>query len=101
MADSSGGRQRPRVPIDRIAEPFERFLHVESASGLVLLAATLVALALANSPFSDAFVEFWKMPVGVQFGDLQLQNKLVHWINDGLMAIFFFVIGLEVKRDIV
>jgi NhaA family Na+:H+ antiporter len=76
-------------------------MHVESASGFVLLAATVIALALANSDFADGFMSLWKTPVGFEFGAFQMRHSLAHWINDGLMAIFFFVIGLEVKREIV
>jgi NhaA family Na+:H+ antiporter len=91
----------PREPIDRIAGPLERFLHVESASGVVLLLATGTALVLANSPAADAFLGLWKTPLTVGFGDFEMSYSLKHWINDGLMGIFFFVIGLEVKREIV
>jgi NhaA family Na+:H+ antiporter len=91
----------PRAPIARLTEPVERFMHVESASGFVLLAATAVALALANSGFADSFMSLWKTPVGFEFGAFHMRHPLSHWINDGLMAIFFFVIGLEVKREIV
>ncbi len=96
--DSSG---LPRAPIARLTEPLERFMHVESASGIVLLAATVVALLLANSGFADGFLAFWKLPIGFEVGDFQMRHSLEHWINDGLMAIFFFVIGLEVKREVV
>jgi len=91
----------PKKPIDKILEPVERFLHVEAASGIVLLACTLVALILANSSFGYSYEAFWKTAVGFQFGGFQMSYKLSHWINDGLMAIFFFVIGLEVKREMV
>jgi NhaA family Na+:H+ antiporter len=91
----------PREPIARFTEPLERFMHVESASGIVLLAATATALLLANSGFADGFLSLWETPVGFEFGAFQMRHSLSHWINDGLMAIFFFVIGLEVKREIV
>jgi NhaA family Na+:H+ antiporter len=94
-------RGLPREPIARLTEPIERFLHVESASGIVLLAATATALLLANSPYSESFIAFWKTPLGFEIGSFQMRHYLAHWINDGLMAIFFFVIGLEVKREIV
>ena len=90
----------PREPIHRLTKPLHRFLHVEAASGVILLACALVALALANSAFSEGFLEFWKTPVTLAIGDLRLEHSLKHWINDGLMAVFFFVIGLEVKREI-
>ncbi len=88
-------------PIDRIVQPLERFLHVESASGVVLLLCAVVALAVANSPASAAYEAFWKTEIGFQLGDFRMLHSLRHWINDGLMAIFFFVVGLEVKRELV
>ena len=91
----------PRPSIQRVTGPLERFLHIEAASGAVLLVCTVVALVLANSPAADAFLGIWKTPVGFEFGSFSMNHKLQHWINDGLMAVFFFVIGLEVKREIV
>lgn len=91
----------PKAPIDRIVDPVSRFLHVESASGLVLLVFTAAALALANSSLSQEYLAFWKKPLGVTLGAIEFRHPLKHWINDGLMAIFFFVVGLEVKREIV
>jgi NhaA family Na+:H+ antiporter len=90
----------PEEPIDRLVGPFARFLHVEAASGIALLLCTLAALALANSSAGDGFAGIWKTPLGFELGDFQLSHSLKHWINDGLMAVFFFVIGLEVKREI-
>jgi NhaA family Na+:H+ antiporter len=91
----------PEKRIDRLVAPIERFLHVEAASGIVLLAAAIAALALANSPLSESFLAFWQTPVELSFGSFELRHSLRHWINDGVMAIFFFVIGLEVKRELV
>lgn len=91
----------PRERIHRITEPLERFLHVEAAGGVVLLVCTLVALGLANSPLSADYLAIWKTPVGFSFGTFEMVHSLKHWINDGLMGIFFFVIGLEVKRELV
>jgi len=91
----------PREPVDAVIDPFKRFLHIESASGIVLLIAAITALVLANSPLGDGFLAFWKKKVGFTFGTFQVYHSLQHWINDGLMAIFFFVIGLEVKRELV
>jgi len=101
MADRSGSPRLPEAPIDRIVAPIERFLHVEAAGGIVLLACTATALAVANSPFADAYHHFWETEIGLTVGAFRLSHSLEHWINDGLMAIFFFVIGLEVKRDLV
>ena len=90
----------PRQPIDRLLGPLDRFLHVEAAGGIVLLACTALALALANSPWSESWLHLWHVPLGVAVGGFELRLSLHHWINDGLMAIFFFVMGLEVKREL-
>ena len=91
----------PREPIHKLIEPVQRFLHVEAASGVLLLICTAVALVLANSAASEWYVALWKTKVGFNFGDFSMMYSLQHWINDGLMAIFFFVVGLEVKREMV
>ncbi|MFC1828985.1 Na+/H+ antiporter NhaA [Thermodesulfobacteriota bacterium] len=91
----------PREALDAIVDPLKRFLHIESISGILLLATAFTAVFLANSPFSEAFLAFWKKKVGFTFGTFQMYHSLKHWINDGLMAIFFFVVGLEVKRELV
>jgi NhaA family Na+:H+ antiporter len=91
----------PAEPIDRVVAPIARFLHVESAGGVVLLLATVAALALANSPASGDFLSLWKTPVGFSVGAFEMRHSLKHWINDGLMVIFFFVVSLEVKRELI
>ncbi len=91
----------PQEPIDRLIAPLERFLHVEAAGGVVLLACTAAALALANSPAAEAVHHFWQTAVGIEIGPFQMRHSLEHWINDGLMVLFFFVVGLEVKRELV
>jgi len=101
VTDPHHASTRPRAPIDRLTAPIERFLHVEAAGGVVLLVATIAALVLANSPFSSAFLGFWKTKIGFSIGSFSAVHSLKHWINDGLMTIFFFTIGLEVKREIV
>jgi NhaA family Na+:H+ antiporter len=85
----------------RLTRPLERFLHVQAAGGLVLLAATLLALAAANSPLADMYRRVWEQPLEVGLGRFELAYPLWYWINDGLMAIFFFLIGLEIKRELV
>lgn len=91
----------PRAPIDRLTRPVAQFMHIEASSGFVLLFCTLAALALANSPWGDAFLAFWKTPVGFEFGELGMRHSLQHWVNDAMMAVFFFLVGLEVKRELV
>jgi len=101
MASRNEDRPLPRGPIQVITEPLARFLHVEAASGVVLLLCAAVALIAANSAWSESYLAFWKMPLGFSIGDFSVVHSLKHWINDGLMALFFFVIGLEVKRELV
>lgn len=78
---------------NRVLQPFQRFFRLEAASGVVLLGAALLALGWANSLYQDGYRVLWRQSL---FG-----MNLHHWINDGLMAIFFFVVGLEIKREIV
>lgn len=91
----------PVEPIHHIVNPFLRFLQVETASGFVLLLAAGFALAIANSPAGNTYRAFWDTPLVLQIGSFSLGHSLQEWINDGLMVIFFFVIGLEVKRELV
>jgi Na+:H+ antiporter, NhaA family len=91
----------PVQPILRLTRPLERFMHVQAAGGLVLLAATLLALAAANSPLAEIYRRVWEQPLEVGLGSFELAYPLWYWINDGLMAIFFFLIGLEIKRELV
>lgn len=85
--------------IERSLRPFERFLRLESSGGLLLLGCSLLALLAANSLWADAVEHFWETPVTIGAGRWVLTLSLHHWISDGLMAIFFFVIGLEIKRE--
>jgi len=85
----------------RLLAPFARFMRIQSSSGLVLLACAVVSLILANSPWSAGFFEFWQTRVGFEAGGYALKKPLLLWINDGLMTLFFFVVGLEIKHEIV
>lgn len=91
----------PNRPIQRLQRPLQAFTHIESASGVVLLICTAVALLAANSPYAETYDTFWHQKLRFAVGDFALSHSLAHWINDGLMAIFFFVIGLEIKREMV
>jgi len=91
----------PSETADRFTRPFARFLKIEATSGLLLLFAAIVALWLANSPWSAIYLAFWDTPIGLQFGSLDFSRSLQHWINDGLMTFFFFVVSLELKRELV
>jgi NhaA family Na+:H+ antiporter len=88
--------------IDKLNRPFQKFIQNEKAGGIVLGVSVMVALILANSPLSHAYHHFFEQKLGFQFnGQSYLEYSLHHWINDGLMAVFFFVVGLELKREIV
>lgn len=91
----------PEQPIDRLLRPLANFLHVEATSGVVLVLCTAIALFAANSSFAESYLAFWNTKITIGFGAFEFRHSLHHVINDGLMAVFFFVIGLEVKREIV
>jgi len=87
-------------PIDRMLKPLQDFLRLEAAGGLVLMAAAVLALALANSPLARHYTAVLDLPVSVGIGSAGIAKPLLLWINDGLMAVFFFLIGLELKREV-
>ena len=93
--------QLPREPIDRLTKPFARFLGIEAAAGAVLLFFTLAALLLSNSPWAHPFLSAWETQVGLHIGSLECARSLRDWINDGLMTLFFFLVALELKRELV
>ncbi len=84
----SGARRLAR----RAYAPIERFLAIEAASGILLLVAAAIALVWANSPWREGYAALWHLPIG--------PRDLHFWINDGVMTIFFFVVGLEIRREI-
>lgn len=85
----------------KIILPVRRAFSQSSSSAIILLIVTAIALGIANSPFESSFNAFWQTKIGFSFGDFQVYKPLLLWINDGLMSIFFFVVGLELKREIV
>ena len=87
--------------VQRWLSPVRRFMHIEASSGLVLVSFTLLALMLANSRWATSFEELWHVVCQVSIGNFVLKKDLLHVINDGLMTIFFFVVGLEIKREMV
>jgi NhaA family Na+:H+ antiporter len=80
--------------------PLERFLRIEAASGILLLVASAVALICANSPWAENYLELWHTPVGIRVGAFRFERTLEWFVNDGLMVIFFFVVGLEIRREL-
>jgi NhaA family Na+:H+ antiporter len=100
MQTTTDGHHPRRPFARRVLSSVERFLAVEAASGMVLLAAALIALGVAGSPLRPLAEGVWHLPLGVRVGSLIFQRDLHFWINDGLMAVFFFVIGLEIRREV-
>ncbi len=92
-------RNMEKTTIEKIMAPVSRFIHLEYTSGIVLLISVVIAIAWANSPFHAFYEHLWHINFSVGFDKFLLSHPLHIWINDGLMAIFFFVIGLELKRE--
>jgi NhaA family Na+:H+ antiporter len=88
-----------KTPIEKIIAPVNRFIHLEYTSGIVLLCSVIVAIVWANSSYHDFYHHLWEINFSVGFDTHVLSKPLHIWINDGLMAVFFFVIGLELKRE--
>lgn len=84
----------------RVMEPMSRFLHLEAASGILLLIAAAVAMIWANSPWASVYDALWATPLGFRLGPFAFERDLRFWVNDGLMTLFFFVVGLEIRREI-
>lgn len=94
--------EQKNYPIDKLNKPLQIFIQNEKAGGIVLGISVIIALIFANSPLSHVYHHFFEYKIGFQFdGKSYLEYSIHHWINDGLMAVFFFVVGLELKREIV
>ena len=85
---------------DKILTPFEEFIHRQTTSGLLLMGTAILALVLANSGLAGIYQHWVHTPLGINIGGWAIEKTLHHWVNDGLMALFFFVVGLELKREI-
>ncbi|MEZ4585062.1 MAG: Na+/H+ antiporter NhaA [Gemmatimonadales bacterium] len=90
----------PPTPVDRLKTSLQEFLRLEAAGGLVLMAAAALALLVANSPLSGYYVGLLSVPVEIRVGALQIAKPLLLWVNDGLMAVFFLLVGMELKREV-
>jgi NhaA family Na+:H+ antiporter len=84
-----------------VFRPIERFLHVQAASGILLLAAALLAITWANSPWRASYDHLWHMPLSIGVGQWSIERDLHFWINELLMTVFFLLVGLEIKREMV
>ncbi len=85
---------------DKAFSALEHFLHIEAVSGIVLMLAAAIALIWANSPAADSYHHLWHLPLSIGLGEFQISQSLHFWINDGLMTVFFLVVGLEIRREI-
>lgn len=85
---------------DKIITPFEEFIHNQASSGLLLMATTILALILANTVLSEFYVHILHTHISISIAGLSLEKTVHHWINDGLMSLFFFLVGLEIKREV-
>lgn len=91
--------QSDRVLARRLGRPISAFLHVEASGGILLVCAAIAALVWANSGWSDSYERFFHTSLTISIGSFTVKDSLAHAINDGLMAVFFFVVGLEIKRE--
>ncbi len=110
MSETQDPQQTPPPPeaweparrfAQRVSRPVERFMQVQASSGILLLAMAVIALVWANSPWADSYEQLWETPLSIALGSWSMERSLHFWINDLLMAIFFLVVGLEVKRELV
>jgi NhaA family Na+:H+ antiporter len=101
MAKSRPEAREKASLADRLAAPFQRFLAIEAASTILLILATAIALVWANSRWHESYESLWKTYAGVSLGGWRLQLSLEHWVNDGLMVLFFFLVGMEIKHELV
>ncbi len=88
-----------QILLRRIVYPLQAFIRAEAFSGILLMFITLIALAWANSPWAASYIQTWNSVLTIKVGPFGLSKELILWINDGLMAIFFFIVGLEIKRE--
>jgi len=90
----------PETPMKTIRNAFSEFLEMESSASLMLIGSAILAIILANSGLSTTYFSFLETNLCISLGEFSLDKTIIHWINDGLMVIFFFVIGLEIKREL-
>ncbi|MBT4837699.1 MAG: Na+/H+ antiporter NhaA, partial [Methylococcales bacterium] len=79
---------------------FQRFVSKEAFSGVLLFSATIIAIIVANSPWAQAYYDFWHLPLGISLNGFTISMALTYWIDDGLMSLFFLMVGLEIKREL-
>ncbi len=93
-------RKQTKEIANIVLSPFERFLKSQSSAGILLLIAATIAMIWSNSSYADVYFDIWDYELALGIGSFRVSESLLHWVNDGLMAIFFFVVGLEIKREV-
>lgn len=91
---------KPRKQVRRLFRAFQEFTRLQAAGGILLMGAAMLALALANSPWEERYFALWHLPITFELGSFYISHDLHWWINEGLMVLFFFVVGLEIKREV-
>lgn len=94
-------QMRAPPPVDKVLKPLQDFLRLESAGGLFLMTAAVLAFAVANSPLADYYALLLDLPLEIRIGTFEIAKPLFLWINDGLMTVFFFLVGMELKREVI
>lgn len=104
MTENEKPSHRVHAPLEKparvVIEPFVGFIRAQSASGWVLIAATVLAIAVANSVLGSSYQDFLHLSFGVELGNFRFRQSIQHWVNDGLMSLFFFLLSLELKREL-
>src|ERR1700690_1015437 len=100
MSEDIQPKQTTNLPIELLISPFVSFAKMEASSGLLLMAATIAALIWANSPWEHSYHVLWGAQVSIGFDRFVLSESRQEWINDGLMSVFFFLVGIEIKREV-
>ena len=104
MTENEKPSHRVHAPLEKparvVIDPFVGFINAQSASGWVLIAATVLAVAVANSALGSSYQNFLHLSFGIELGSFRFQQSIQHWINDGLMSLFFFLLSLELKREL-
>lgn len=86
--------------VEKVLSPFEAFVHDTKVSGAILFGCVVIAMLIANSPWADSYHRLLETQALIEIGEYQIKGSLHHWVNDGLMVLFFFVLGLEIKREL-
>src|SRR4051812_14328011 len=92
-------KRRGEIPVEWIVRPFQEFTRLETSGGIVLIGCTILALLWANSPWAAGYFHLWHAELPLRFAGKSSTQSLHFWINDGLMALFFLLVGLEIKRE--